>query len=286
MHSVHSSYADGSESYNYMIDTNNVNLADATYTDRPNIDDYYAMRKQFIDSEIQYGFGSDVRLNAKEQKVNEIIMAAKQTEYENGILAPNTFNPSRHIFETLATIKQSKLFQIIQRMPKGGILHAHDMALCSADYIVTLTYWPHLWQFSRPNGTDILKFLFSTNRPNASANGENEHVWRLVSDVRQEIGRAKFDKYVRTLFTLYDENVQDPKVQFDDINEVWRTFRGLFSNVHGLLTYAPIWKAYFKQALNEILDDGVQYLEVRSTLPQVSAITVHYTLSPPKNFLG
>lgn len=253
-----------------MIDTNNVNIVEAAYSDRPNIDEYYAMRKQFIDSEIQYAFGSDIQLDAREQQANAIIMAAKEAEYENGILTPSTFNPSRHIFETLAIIKQSKLFQIIQQMPKGGILHAHDMALCSADYTVTLTYWPHLWQYSRPNGTDILKFLFSANRPNASVAGEAEHVWRLVSDVRRDMGRAKYDKYVRTLFTLYDENVQDPKIQFADINEVWRKFRRLFSNVTGLLTYAPIWKAYFKRALAEMLDDGVQYLELRSTLPQVS----------------
>lgn len=264
---VHAASIDQREA-RFMIATNNVNIDDTAYEERPSIEDYLAKRKQFIDNEIEYGFGSDVQLNEKEQRANAIIMAAKEAEYANGILAPYTFNPSRHIFETLATIKQSKLFQIIKKMPKGGVLHAHDTALCSADYLVTLTYWPHLWQFSRPNGTDIQKFLFSLNQPNTG--DDEEHVWRLVSEARQQIGANKFDKYVRTLFTLYDESVQDPKIQFSDINAVWKRFGGLFQNVNKLLTYAPVWKAYYKQALQEMLDDGIQYLELRSVLPPVS----------------
>lgn len=281
MQSVHATHIQQTELYTYMIDTNNVFAGDNNINDRPSIDEYLAMRKEFIDNEVQYGFGADINLNKREKKANAIIMAAKEAEYANGTLSPQTFTPSRHIFETLATIKQSKLFQIIQKMPKGGVLHAHDTALCSADYVVSLTYWPHLWQLSYPNGTDIVNFLFSSNQPNTTA--EN-HEWRRVDEIRQEMGAEKYDKYVRTYFTLYDESVKDPKIQFGDINEVWNKFKGIFGNVHNLLTYAPIWKAYYKQALQEMLDDGVQYLELRSTLPPVSQSRIHL-LRVPQHFL-
>lgn len=241
-----------------------------TLDERPDIGEYYALRKQFIDSEAQYGLGSDVRLNAKEQKANAIVMAAKEAEYANSISKPSTFHPSRHIFETLAAIKQTKLYEIIQKMPKGGILHAHDTAMCSADYVVSLTYWPHLWQLSRPNGTDVSKFLFSLRQPNTTADSDNELVWRRVNEVRHDMGAKTYDKYVRTLFTMYDESVQDPTIQFSDINAVWRKFVTRFLNVNKLLTYAPIWKAYFKTALKEMHADGVQYVEMRTTLPAVS----------------
>lgn len=256
------------------INTNNVSTYDCIYDKRTTIEDYLAKRKQFIDSEIEHGFGCDIQLNENEQHANTIIMAAKEAEYANGIFAPDTFHPSRHIFQTFATIKQSKLFQTIQKMPKGGVLHAHGSALCSADYIVSLTYWPHLWQFSLPNGTDIRMFLFSLTQPNTTVRGDSQHVWRRVNEVRHEIGTSKFDKYIRTLFTLYDENVRNPTIQFNDINAVWEKFLELFSIVKKLLTYQPIWKAYYKQALKEMYDDGVQYLEVRSALPLVS-IAVH-----------
>lgn len=240
--------------------------------ERPDISEYQAMRKQFIESETQYGFGSDIRLSAREQKANTIIMAAKEAEYANSITKPSSFRPSRHIFETLAAIKQTKLYQIIRKMPKGGILHAHDSAVCSTDYVVSLTYWPHLWQLSRPNGTDVAKFLFSLSQPNTTANNgyDDKLVWRRVNEVRHELGAKIYDKYVRTLFTLYDDSVQDPNTQFTDVNAVWRKFVTRFMNVGKLLTYAPIWKAYYKNALKEMHEDGVQYVEFRTTLPSVS----------------
>lgn len=240
--------------------------------DRPSLDDYHAIRNKFIDSEENFGFGSDIQLNAKEQKANEIIMAAKQAEYAESIAAPSKFLPSRHIFETFAAIQQSKLFQIVQAMPKGGILHAHDTALCSADYIVSLTYWPHLWQFSHANGTGVLEFLFSFDRPTSSYYKVDEllYGWRRVSDVRAEMGPERYDKYARSLFTLYDDSVEYSKAQFGDANEVWRKFEDLFDHDINLLRYAPIWKDSYKQAFKEVYADGVQYLEVRSSLPQVS----------------
>lgn len=248
-----------------------INMSICTvYDERPNFDDYLAKRTQFINNEFEYGFGSDIQLNENEQRANAIIMAAKESEYANGISAPDTFHPSRHIFNTFTTIKQSQLFQIIQKMPKGGVLHAHGSALCSADYIVSLTYWPHLWQFSHANGTDIRMFLFSLTQPNTSVRGDGQHVWSRVNEVRHEMGTSKFDKYIRTLFTLYDANVQNPAIQFNDVNAVWEKFLDLFLLVQKLLTYEPIWKAYYKQALKEMLDDGVQYLEIRSALPLVS----------------
>lgn len=36
-----------------------------------------------------------------------------------------------------------------------------------------------------------------------------------------------------------------------------------------IVTFAPIWKAYYKNALRKMLNDGVQYLEFRGHLPKV-----------------
>lgn len=249
-----------------MIESTNIFVNDSS-DGRFNDDGYISMRKQFIDDEIQCAFGSDIRLNKQERRANAIIMAAKEAEYANVLSSPHTFTPSRHIFETLTTIKQSKLFRIIQKMPKGGILHAHDTAFCSADFIVSLTYWPHLWQLSPPENVSSINFLFSLDQPNSTV---GDHVWRRVSGLRHDMGAKEYDKHIRKYFTLYDESVKDPKIQFGDINEVWNKFKSIFANVGNLLKYAPIWKANYKQALKESLEDGVQYLEMRSPLPTVS----------------
>lgn len=232
---------------------------------RPSIQEYLDKRQKFIQDEFALGFESDVELNEREKLANAVIITAKQKELNEGFLHPYHFNPARHQFEALKDIRKSELFQIIQRMPKGGILHAHDTALCSTDFIVSLTYHENLWQCSEPNaGHRIKTFLFSRDTPSAVSGCE----WIRVSDARSRIGQAKYDRLVRTLFTLYREN-ENPRTQFKDINDVWSTFMDIFLLVAPIVTYAPVWKLYYKNALAEMYADNVQYLEFRGLLPQV-----------------
>lgn len=242
---------------------------------RPSLDDYMNQRRILLKEEFNSSFESDVTLTNNERLANEIIMRAKSKEVSEGHANPYSFNPSRHIFEVLQNVKNSDLFKILEKMPKGGVLHSHDTALCSADYLVTLTYWPNLWQCTR-NRT-ITQFYFSRARP-APETGVN-CTWTLVAEERQQQGVAKYDEYVRTFFTLFDKDVH-PKVQYSDINDVWQAMMAIFMRVTPLLGYAPVWKAYYKQALREMYADNVQYLEFRSTLPAVRPIqTITFKLA-------
>lgn len=236
---------------------------------RPSYKEYLDQRQKFIEEEFSVGFEHDVQLNEQEQLANEVIKAAKAKEVNEGFRQPFRFNPSRHLFDVLKDIRKSELFQILQKMPKGGILHAHDMALCSTDYIVTLTYLADLWQCSDPNASHrIQQFLFSRNAPATVSGCE----WLRVSEVRTKIGASKYDRYVRTLFTLYRED-ENPRTQFKDINDVWNTFMDIFLLIGPIVTYAPVWKDYYKNALKEMYADNVQYLEFRGLLPQVRVIS-------------
>lgn len=231
---------------------------------RPSFDEYVQQRTTLIQNETDLGFESDVSLSQSEKLANEIIMRAKKMELDAGHIDPHSFAPSRHIFEVLGQIKNSDLFKILRKMPKGGILHAHDTALCSADYLVVLTYYPDLWQCTL-NGK-INRFLFARVKPPRVVDSDCD--WTLVADERQRAGALIYDKNVRRLFTLFDMNV-NPKIQFADINAVWSRFMQLFIIAGDIITYAPVWKDYYKQALSEMYNDNVQYLEFRGLLPAV-----------------
>lgn len=250
------------------LDKNTIKITQTECNTRTTLHDYFRDRQDLLNYEVETSFGADIKLSNNEQLANKIIMQAKEDEFEIGFRRPYTFNPARHIFEVFDVIKQSKLFQIIKKMPKGGILHAHDTALCTANYVVSLTYWPNLWQQTITNGN--IEFKFSREPPTTNSNkniGDTPN-WRLVKDVRNEMGAEKYDEYIRTMFTLYDKNI-DPKIQFNDINAVWNRFMSIFIRIEPLITYAPVWKDYFKNALKEIQADGVQYLEFRGILPKV-----------------
>lgn len=236
---------------------------------RPSLAEYMSQRQALKDDEFNLSFESDVTLTDNERLANEIIMRAKNKELNRGLADPASFNPSRHLFEVLQEVKDSDLFKILQKMPKGAILHAHDTALVSADFLVTLTYWPNLWQCAE-NAT-ITHFYFSSAQPGPDVEVIGNCSWTLVADERQTRGPAKYDEYVRKLFTLYDKDV-NPKVQYRDINDVWSTMMRIFLRVTPMVGYAPAWKAYYKHALKEMYADNVQYLEFRSTLPPVRSV--------------
>lgn len=255
------------------LDENSIVTAQTACNSRTKLHDYFRDREDLLNYEAESSFAADIKMTENEKLANKIIMKAKEDEFQTGFLRPYLFNPARHIFEVLDVIKQSKLFQIIQKMPKGGILHSHDTALCSTSYVVSLTYWPNLWQrTSNSNTNDILEFRFSREQPHKMPkniiSNDNDSSWRLVKDVRAEIGAKNYDENLRKMFTLFDKNV-DPRVQFKDVNDVWNHFMGIFIKFEPIVTYVPVWKAYYKHALKEMLADGVQYLEFRGILPKV-----------------
>lgn len=243
---------------------------------RPSLDDYMNQRRALINEEFQTSFESDVTLTENEQRANEVIMRAKNKELIGGLANPAGFNPSRHIFEVLQNVTDSDLFKILHKMPKGAILHSHDAGMCSADYLVTLTYWPNLWQCTA-NGV-IAQLFFSRVRPPPNHESTDTCTWTLVSEERQRVGAAKYDEYVRKLFTLFDKDVH-PKIQYRDINDVWQAMMGIFARITPMLCFAPVWKSYYKQALKEAYADNVQYLEFRSTLPPVRPHSYHLNIS-------
>jgi adenosine deaminase CECR1 len=133
----------------------------------------------------------------------------------------------------------------------------------STDYVVSLTKWQHLWQWGSIEGDDLPKFLFSRQKPEKIDAVE----WRPVSDIRKEMGDEAYDSKVRRFFTLI---VDDPLQQYADINQAWSRFMSLFGVVGPIVTYTEAWRDYYRQTLQELYDDGVQYLEFRGLLPEVT----------------
>ncbi|KAI8118737.1 hypothetical protein FF38_12896 [Lucilia cuprina] len=220
---------------------------------------YNSLRDIFFRYEESKTLGADIVLNQKELQANQIIMEVKTKEYEEGLITPHLFAPSQHLFAVLDEIKESPLFKYISTLPKGAVLHAHDTALCSTEYIIKLTYRENLWVCQSNEDQSPVGLLFSKVQP--SPDTENNCSWELLSKVRDSQGADKVDTYLREHLTLY------PTMKFVDNNEAWENFMGIFGLLGGLLTYAPVWSDYFYNALEEFRADGVQYMELRTTLP-------------------
>ncbi|XP_036336590.1 adenosine deaminase 2-like [Rhagoletis pomonella] len=229
---------------------------------RPTPDAYDAERNLFFRYEESKGLGAEIELNEQELLANKIIMAAKTYEYEEGLITPHLFKPSKHFFSVLEDITKTPLFAYLHAMPKGGVLHAHDTAMCSTDFVIQLTYRENLWACQRSGALEAVDLHFAKKKPTHVVEGEN-CAWTLLAEMRDRHGAAAVDEYLRERFTLY------PKEKFLDNNEAWEEFMEIFTLLDGLVTYAPVWADYYYNALKEYRADGVQYLEFRSTLPRL-----------------
>lgn len=54
------------------------------------------------------------------------------------------------------------------------------------------------------------------------------------------------------------------------VNTVWARFQSMFNTVNGIFSYVPTYKAYHRRLLEELYEDNVMYLEMRTGLGSVS----------------
>lgn len=64
--------------------------------------------------------------------------------------------------------------------------------------------------------------------------------------------------------------VSNPEQAYPNSEQAWKKFLSLFATLDGLISFEPIFEAFFFQALNEFYNDNVQYIEFRSLFNPVT----------------
>lgn len=216
--------------------------------------DYWTDRSDFVEHEASLAIGASLVLTPEEEVVNRILMQHKYQEYDMGYVTPSTFLPARHFFHTKNEIEKSEVFKFIQKIPKGASLHSHATALVSGEFVYNLTFSENLYGCI---DNKRLKLHFFKN-----ASDDLSCEWKSLTVLRNE--DRNFDKFLQSQLTVI---VDKPDEVYEDINAVWNAFKDTFKTVTPMLTYKPIFKEYFRQALQELYEDNVKYLEFRSNFP-------------------
>lgn len=215
-------------------------------------------RGEIIRKEELLMLGGDSILTAKEEAVNQCIMNHKFKELDFAFDNQCYYNFSSHFFEYKSKIKFSKVYEIIKAMPKGAVLHVHDMSLLGADYLMEITYKPNLyiccdnWQLKFANSLEALPKICGCK-------------WELIADVRSKAKNVtQFDQELRKKFTMV---VNKPDEVYKSIDDTWNAFGKYFDIVEPMLTFRPVWEEYFYDALKLFRAHKVMYVEIRSVLP-------------------
>ncbi len=180
-------------------------------------------------------------------------------EYDAAFL-DSTYPPAQSFFNSKDEIAASKVFSRMQSMPKGGVLHIHEIGLTSADWILSnLAYQEGLCVCDPSGNVDDFRFGWFSNPESA-----NDCVWQRVSDLRDQMGESALNAYLRSRLVI---NVPDPANTYPDLNTVWAAFSNRMRITGTLITHADAFVQYMTRAMVEFYVDNVQHLEIRTTLP-------------------
>ncbi|XP_008290577.1 adenosine deaminase 2-A [Stegastes partitus] len=216
-------------------------------------------REALIKQEASMQTGGQVVLTDAEQRLDDLLVKMKQEE-----MAKADFPPSMHFFKARDLIRSSPIFSLLQKMPKGGALHLHDLAIVDVEWLVkNVTYRPHCYMCLTDDRS--IRFVFSSQQPKPLLHCST---WMLLEDLRAKMANVTdLDNSIRGNLTLFTD--QDPEVAYPSQDVVWKIFEQKFQALWGLVTYVPVFKDYFYQGLSEFYVDNVMYLELRVLLPEL-----------------
>lgn len=193
--------------------------------------------------------GARLVLSADEAAANRSLMALKRAELERG----RAYFPPAHSFlreKTKQLIAASPVFEIMRRLPKGGILHAHGGAMGNFRWLISnATYRPDCYMYTGDGPAPVRGALRLSAQPPGPG-------WHPVSELRAAAPDAQaFDDELFRAITLGEEDLAR--------TDIWEEFSLIFRRASGLLADRSVRAAYWRDMLERLIDENVQYLESR-----------------------
>ncbi len=211
---------------------------------------YLTARQQYVHQDSAQAFDAEIFLSEKEKRADQKLKAI-QKEMLDHYKETNFFPPARYFYQSKEHIEQSDLYQLLRKMPKGGLLHLHPSASGDLHWVVdrALTE-PDCYIFWDENSEEHIKGELKFFREN-----EVEAGFERVSNLSQQI--PHFTDSLYDLLT-FDQGMSEDSV------DIWGAFEGHFTQLGGFFYYQPIFRDYLTAVLDTLIADGVQHVEFRA----------------------
>jgi len=208
-------------------------------------------RGQLRQAELAMRIGSDIELTPAEMEADRRLMRLKQEEIER----TRDYFPAAQSFlksKTRRLIEESPILEIMKRLPKGGILHVHGLAMGDFHWLVKqATYLANCYIFQGPEGSSHNGAL----RVSPESPGDR---WRLVSGLRKAADNVEeFDEALYRSITLGEEDLGQP--------DIWVEFNKCFIRSSGLVR-GEIFDGFGRKLLQDAVAENVQYIETRNDI--------------------
>ncbi|XP_026462406.1 adenosine deaminase 2-like [Ctenocephalides felis] len=207
--------------------------------------------------------GSSIVLNKMEQVANRFLMKIKLEELQQGFDEPTKFIPARSFLEAVEDMKKSKVFRLLKALPKGAVLHGHDSALISSEFLFKMTYAKNLW-VKVNDKNEFQEFKFAKEKPGIDGNDKCQSCqWNNLVQLRDTNTSTKVDEWLKPQMSLNSQHAGM------DVNTIWKRFMLQFKVVSPLVTYKPAWWYILYNTFKEFYEDNVSYMEIRGRFKEL-----------------
>ena len=178
-------------------------------------------------------------------------------------------------------MEETKMWRVVRKMPKGALLHAHFDAMVDLPWLVHTTVDTEGMGFAMcplpgtegtPEGTVPRVPRFQYKGDLGLSDEQVRVLWndtyeagqylpaKLVAEQFWAGGRESFVEYIVGQCSISKEESLDQHLGLDDI---WRKFKSCFGVVNSMLLYEPIFRASVQRVLEDLLEDGIRWVDLR-----------------------
>ncbi|TFK54820.1 Metallo-dependent hydrolase [Heliocybe sulcata] len=247
------------------------------------VQEYITKREAFINEErsLRREHARLAVLSDAEAQADRVVRKIRAEEArtiwsEENEAAENIF-PGMEFLTSRDIIVKTRLFNILTKMPKGALLHAHLDAMVNTRTLLRLALeQPHM-HIRVPNAlsaSSIKTMLpefevrpkeeWSTLSTLAGAfytPGEWVPMQKARESFPEELGGPQgFDAWVIGCLTI---NPAEAYGTHKTTDKIWEKFANTFRVSIGLIRYQPIWSQYIREFFRTSVEDGISYIEAR-----------------------
>ncbi len=175
------------------------------------------------------------------------------------------------------TMKKTKSWQIVKKMPKGALLHAHQDAMVDVD-----------WLIEQVLGTDGMAMVASQPLSNAEAREKGEVQFQYTKAATASVASIWSAEYRQSQFvpaseaakTFPDGGTEGFKMwlaskctispeqsirHHHGVDDIWRKFVSCFPTLNSMEYYEPIFRASIQRLLRQLVEDRLRWVDFRTT---------------------
>ena len=213
---------------------------------------YLAARHERVAADSALRFAGIPELSAREQQLDarmKALQGAMLADYK----AQHFFPPARYFSQSKTHIESTRLFGVLRNMPKGGIQHLHVAAGGDARWIAQRALTTPAAHIYWAPDTD----MYTKGQLHCYFQGDAPEGFVQVAALQRQIPHLA-DSIVARL--TFDESIDADSV------DIWAEFEKVFQRLYGFISYRPVFRAYTTAALDSLVADGVQHVEMRMFL--------------------